>query len=119
MTDQVVPSWKEPPRPKAKRKRVKPVSSRRLAEREARDEIRAAVFARDRWRCRLEDTHRTDRRVPTCRGVLTPHHVLKASQGGGYTEDNLISLCAGHNTWVEDAPNVAHELGLVRRRGDA
>lgn len=116
MDEQVTPNFKDPtPRRRPRRRGVKPVSDRRAADRDRRDEVRAAVFARDRY-CRLID--RADV-AGTCRGPLTPHHLRKASAGGGYTEDNLVALCAGHNTWVEDEPDLAYSLGLVRRRGDA
>ena len=98
-----------------KRTRLKPISDRRLAERDERAEMRDRVFTRDGGRCRLAgwlpDTG-------PCSGVLTVHHLRKSAQGGPYTLVNLLSLCAGHNTWVEDNPDLAHELGLVIRRGD-
>lgn len=104
--------------------RIKPVSDKRAALRDEHAEVRAAVFARDRWRCQLEADllvrrHRADRAlleaVGPCRGPLTPHHLQKASGLGGYTLENLTSLCAGHNNWVEDHPTLATELGMVRR----
>ncbi len=49
-----------------------------------------------------------------CAGPDTPHHLLKAGQGGGYTLDNLVTLCARHNVWVEDNPDHARRLGMVR-----
>lgn len=43
------------------------------------------VFRRDRWTCKN----------PLCRKTrnLTPHHIIKRSQGGSDTEDNMITLC--------------------------
>lgn len=85
----------------------------------SKPEIRDAVFARDHYLCQmpLSDEARVgggDR----CFGPLTPHHIRKESQGGTYTFDNLVTLCAFHNGWVEDHPNLAHRLGLVRRAGE-
>lgn len=54
----------------------------------------------------------------SCFGPSTPHHLRKASQGGGYDRVNIVALCAAGNTWVEDNPDAAHALGLVVRRGD-
>lgn len=95
-------------------KRLSPRSKRREEEAAERTIIRERVFARDRWTCRLVTLDASHR----CGGPLTPHHVHKASQGGSYTEDNLVRLCAAGNTWVEDHPSEAHALGLVIRRGD-
>lgn len=83
-------------------------------ERERRARIKAAVFERDGHRCVGE------RRIEgvLCSGLLTVHHIRKASAGGKYVPENLVSLCAGMNTWVEDAPERAWHLGLVQRRGD-
>lgn len=87
------------------------------AERRERAEIRETVFRRDGYRCRL-DTPLTAGRVGPCYGMLTPHHIRKASQGGAYVEGNLMTLCQFHNDWVEDNPNTAHALGLVKRAGE-
>jgi hypothetical protein len=95
-----------------KRSRLKPMSDKRRAENRARAPIREAVFRRDNYRCRLAD--RSDIAGP-CFGVLTPHHLLKASAGGAYVEANLVALCAGHNSWVECEPILATGLGLVFR----
>jgi hypothetical protein len=91
-------------------------SIRRRSERRDRAHVRAVVFTRDDYRCRLAGIAVPD--VGPCWGPLTPHHLRKASQGGAYTADNLVALCAGHNCWVEDHPDTAHRLGLVRRAGD-
>lgn len=86
---------------------------RRPADVEA--EVRERVFTRDRWRCRLEGVG-----AGPCSGPLTPHHRRKAGSGGAYVEPNLVALCAGHNTWVEDEPDRARLLfpHLVVREGD-
>jgi len=77
-----------------------------------REDVRAAVYARDRG-CVLA------RHVGhLCLGVLTPHHLKKAGQGGAYTVDNIVAVCSSGNVWVEDEPLAAHRLGLVVRHGD-
>lgn len=82
-----------------------------LADLPRRAKVREAVFARDNWTCRLATT----RQVGGCLGPLTPHHVRKASAGGPYVEENLVTLCSHHNSWVEDHPIAAQMLGLVER----
>lgn len=62
---------------------------------EERASIRQTVFDRDR-RCLLVGTV-----AGPCRGPATPHHLLKSGQGGPYTVQNLVTLCAWHNGWVE------------------
>ena len=88
--------------------KLSPTSKKRLAELPARKEVREAVFARDK-RCVMHGVW------DACSGPLTPHHLLKASQGGNYSEDNLVTLCAYHNTKVEDEPHEACRFGLVIR----
>jgi 5-methylcytosine-specific restriction endonuclease McrA len=88
------------------------MSARRSDESEARRSVREAVFERDGG-CLLArlDWHR-------CGGPLTVHHLQKASQGGEYSIDNLVALCAVGNDWVEDNPEQAWIHGLVVRAGD-
>lgn len=98
-----------------KRTRLKPMSDKRRRAIVDHAEIRAAVFERDHYLCRLA-------LVPgagLCFGQLTPHHIVKASQGGAYSVDNLASLCAFHNSELEanaDLARLAEGLGLVVRR---
>lgn len=94
-----------------KRTRLRSMSRKRLAELHDRHTVRTVVFARDGG-CimRTMDGHR-------CAGPLTPHHLRKASAGGDYTPDNLVSLCARANTSVEDFPGWARLAGLVVRSG--
>lgn len=54
-----------------------------------------------------------------CFGHPTPHHLRKQSQLGRWTVDNLVTLCAHHNGWVEDEPRKAWGLGLVVRQGES
>lgn len=68
------------------------------------------MFARDGYRCLLSGAR--------CLPGLTVHHLLKASQGGKYVSENLVTLCAPCNSAVEDHPRLFHTLGLVCRRGE-
>jgi len=56
-----------------------------------------------------------------CHGPLTPHHRRKASQGGKYTELNLMTLCAFHNDHLEADADFAlggQHHGVVLKAGD-
>lgn len=95
-------------------RRALPAKSRqRIAEADPNALVRAAVFARDGYRCRLwtVDTHDQHPGV-------TFHHLRKAGQGGAYTAENGIALCGSCNVWVEDEPLEAWRLGLVQRAGE-
>jgi hypothetical protein len=96
---------------RARSKRINPISAKRAAGTSDRAAEREAAFDRDGWLCRLASTYAQS---GPCFGVLTPHHLVKASQGGPYQRENLVALCAYHNGWVEDHPTQARALGLVR-----
>lgn len=92
------------------------MSKKRRALLPERQIIRGQVFQRDDYRCRLLE-------IPghVCNGHLTPHHRLKASQGGAYTLANLVTACSFGNCLLEDDAVFAakaHLLGLVVLRGD-
>jgi hypothetical protein len=91
-------------------KRLKPISDDRRAELPERAAVRAAVFERDGYRCQFPG----DRARWPCFGGLSFHHLRKEGQGGSYTAENGLSLCIGHNRWVEDHPLIARQLDLVR-----
>lgn len=98
-----------------KRSRIAPISKKRRGLAGAKREIREAVFDRDDHRCQLAGV---DDAGP-CYGHLTPHHKLKASQGGAYDEDNLVTACAGHNDRIEEDASFSaacEKVGLVIRR---
>lgn len=82
------------------------VSKKRLKEIRTHARIRQRVFDRDGG-CVVAGIW------DQCFGPLTPHHLLKASQGGGYTEENLTTLCAHHNSMVEDHPGKAAGFNLI------
>lgn len=102
----------------ARRTRLRAVSAKRRAEREERAQIRLMVFARDRWECQASLIPEMAR-YHQCSGRLTPHHIWKASQGGGYTMENLVTLCDVANDLLESDANfsrLGRQHGLVRRR---
>jgi hypothetical protein len=111
---EVQPNWKQPQARKSS-KRIKAMSDKRRKANESHAVIREAVFARDSHLCRLRGVQEAGE----CFGVLTPHHVRKASQGGTYSPENLVALCAHHNEQLEadaDLDRLARQLGLVVRR---
>lgn len=74
------------------------------------EEVRAQVFARDRG-CVAVLLIREIR----CSGSHDPHHVLRRSQGGTDTIDNLVTLCRAHHRWVHEHPKISVDIGLLRR----
>lgn len=66
--------------------------------------VRAAVLLRDDYSCRKCG------RYVGASGEL--HHLLKRSQGGQHTEDNLVTLCHEHHGWAESHPLAAVAAGL-------
>lgn len=87
------------------------------AEKDRRAVERQAVFEAAGYKCQLVGIPEAGR----CFGGLTFHHRRKAGQGGGYIRQNGAALCAHHNDEIEadaDLAVLAHELGLVVKRGD-
>lgn len=95
--------------------KLSPSSKKRLIELRHRGKIKQAVFERDGG-CLLSpfrDLNRDGQSWGPCVGDLTPHHLLKASHGGKYTLENLVTLCELHNDMIEDYPDAAYAAGLV------
>jgi len=80
------------------------------AERRRRREVAEAAAERDGG-CRLAH-------LGGCAGPLTAHHLRKSSSGGAYVSENIVSLCAFHNTFVEDHPEHPDCRALTIREGD-
>jgi hypothetical protein len=90
-------------------------SAKRVAARADEMEVTETCFRRDGYRCQLVGL------VPghNCYGtVLTPHHLRKQSQGGTWTLDNLLSVCAVPFRSKHSPPLVAWGFGLVVRTGE-
>ncbi len=96
------------------RRRLPDKSPKMRAAKSDRDIVRAQVFERDDNMCFMLDLDRDHH----CSRDLTVHHLRKSGQGGAYAADNLVTLCAKANTWVEDFPDKAYALGLVVRYGE-
>lgn len=103
------------------------ISAKRRRQQRAQDVVKIAVLERDGHRCRLADAAERGLAVgqfldgggtvqvpvPACWGILEAHHLGKQSQQGEDTLDNEVTLCTGHNRWVETEPIYARALGLV------
>jgi len=93
-----------------KRSRVNPVSKKRRDQREARDECRRVVLARDLV-CRGFGKTPVE-----CRRIVTDVHELGR---GAYRQscwldpDLCIGLCHWCHRWVTDNPQAAVEAGLA------
>lgn len=99
------------PRPTKPMRRV---SLKAARERRAADPVVAAVYERDGG-CVLRGHQHL---AGPCWGQRTPHHLIKAWKRPAWTVDVLVTLCVGHNQWVEREPDIAWGLGLVVRNGE-
>ena len=73
-------------------------------------DVRSQVFIRDggcRGRALIPEL--------SCWGRLDPHHILRRSQGGQDSPDNLVTLCRAHHDWVHGNPESSRNLGLLKR----
>ncbi len=107
------PPKKKPGWVKPKRARVKPISDKKAALRPAERAVAEACEERDGG-CLL--AHHGD-----CFGRLTPHHRRKSSQGGKWTELNIMTLCESHNSRLEADEKFADwglRHGVVLKRTD-
>lgn len=97
--------------------RLRPVSRRKAKERRQAEPVVQAMYKRDHRQCALRFLRPE---TGDCMGPSTPHHLRKQSkERGGWDLDNLLTLCARHNDWVENGdPALAYRLGLVVRDGE-
>lgn len=122
---EVVQLPKPAPRTKAKRKRINPVSDRKLADADARRECVAIVVARDhvcQWpvlqRAYLE-THPEDLalfdKVPRCdRGELTAHEPKHVRNVGRLNPAESIASCWLHNGLADgELYGLARLIGFI------
>ena len=94
-----------------KRKRIKPVSDKRLAEREARAEVRETTLRRAGFRCQAPGAFGI-----RCGGPLDCHEVYtRGTTPGSHLDDSVtLALCRRHHDYVTDHPQAAHDAGLRR-----
>jgi len=98
-----------------KRSTLKPMSDKRKAVNVKRKEAMLAHFGpRETWKCTVRDIIGTP-----CFGDINGHEI-KSRARAGRTDENLlymsgiILVCNHHNSWIEDNPTKAHELGLTK-----
>ena len=118
---QVEPIFKQP-KPAKKRSWQNSVplkSAKRADRRPVEERLFLAILERDGG-CVVAGEPWVDG-IHECSGPNTPHHRRKQSGGGEWTMRNLVVLCAGANTDVEDFPGWVreHYPWLVVRFGDA
>jgi len=92
-----------------KRTRLKPVSAKRLAEREQRAEVREVTLRRAGYRCEAPSAFGL-----RCGGVLDVHETFPRGANPGSHLDSTITvaLCRIHHSYVTDHPQEAHDVGL-------
>jgi hypothetical protein len=88
---------------------MKPVSAKRLAEREARDVVRETTFRRAMFRCQAPGEFGI-----RCSGPLDCHErYTRGTTPGSHLDDTVtIALCRAHHTFVTNNPIAAHAAGL-------
>lgn len=93
-----------------RRSRIKPVSAKRLAERDARDEVRETTFRRAGFRCQAPDGQFGIR----CSGSLECHEKFtRGTTPGSHLDDSVtVALCHAHHAYVTSHPVEAHAVGL-------
>lgn len=95
-----------------RRKRLAPRSPKRIAEAEARDEVRTVVRARAGGRCEARHL------VPSvkCWGPLDVDEIeSRGTHPGSHLDPDLCQLlCRAHHDWKHAHPAAALELGLRR-----
>ena len=91
--------------PIVRRTRLRPLSPKRAAGRDAWRHISALVQAREGSHCARCNTH-----API--GYGAPHHRRKKGQGGADDAMNLVWCCTSCNTgWIEENPAIATRMG--------
>lgn len=92
-----------------KRGRIKPVSDKRLAERDERDAVRETTLRRAGFRCQAPGAFGL-----RCGGRLDVHETFPRGPNPGSHLDATVTmaLCRTHHTYVTDHPQAAHDAGL-------
>jgi hypothetical protein len=102
------------------RARVKPISVKRKNDNVLRAEMMEAKYGPRPWRCMFFDyagnVFQASDAIAQCHGEVNGHEIIKASQwrAGRLVPSNVITLCNFHNGFVEDFPDKAHKLGLMK-----
>lgn len=98
-----------------KRSAIKPMSDKRKAVNVKRKEAMLDHFgSRETWECTVQGIIGTP-----CFGEINGHEILSRARAGRSDENlldmsGIILVCNHHNSWIEDNPTKAHELGLTK-----
>jgi hypothetical protein len=92
-----------------KRSRIKPVSDKRIAEKDARAIVRETTLRRAMFRCQAPGVFGI-----RCAGTLDVHEIYPRGPNPGSHLDHTITiaLCRAHHSYVTDHPQDAHDAGL-------
>jgi hypothetical protein len=61
---------------------------------------------------------RCEASTPDCTGwALHAHHILRRSQGGQHTEENMLACCRPCHEFLHHYPSWSYRHGLLRRQG--
>ena len=92
-----------------KRTRMKPVSEKRLAERDERAAVRETTLRRAGFRCQAPGAFGL-----RCAGDLDVHETYPRGANPGSHLDPVVTmaLCRTHHRYVTDHPQEAHDAGL-------
>ena len=113
MSRMVEPVWKQPARPKVKRRGLRAVGKKGRARRREWGEV-VAHFRATNTQCWACDVHH----LADCNGRYEhTHHILPRSAGGPDTRANALPCSLAHHQWIHDHPDLSYELGLLERRG--
>lgn len=108
-----------------KRSRLNPMSSKERRRKAAWPAVREQVMSDAGWRCQFDtatwNAHPGHHMDDRCRWMAQHvHHMLRRSQCGPDTPDNLMALCDFHHRMIHDRPEQAYDAGyLVRATGPA
>lgn len=99
-----------------KRTRLNPISKRRQRLNAERKVVLEEHFGpRDTWQCWVHFVPAYTAIMGGCYGEVNAHEIVKRSQGGSLVDtENILLLCNLHNSWVENYPDTAHKLGLMK-----
>jgi precorrin-3B methylase len=102
-----------------KRTRLNPVSDKRKEVNRQRKEAMLEHFGkRETWVCSVREIIGTP-----CFGDVNGHEILSRARSG-QSDKNLLDMsgiilvCNHHNSWIEDNPKKAYELGLTKHAWD-
>ena len=103
-----------------KRTRLNPISDKRREVNTKRREAMLEHFGkRETWKCSVREIIGTP-----CFGDVNGHEILSRARSG-QSDANLLDMsgiilvCNHHNSWIEDNPTKAHELGLTKHSWEA